>query len=82
LANSIKRSIWQRGKEGTKKKTQIQTKKKEPNVCHKRRTLEQSCSKAPTNHKKHFKKRMELERVESLVEPSSAMIVHFKIEMA
>jgi len=43
----------------------------EPKVCHKR-ALEQSCSKAPANYKKHSKKekRMELERVESLEEPS------------
>jgi hypothetical protein len=53
-------------------------------VCHKR-ALEQSCSKTPNNHKKHIKKekRMKLESMESLEEePSLAMIVHFKIEMA
>jgi len=71
LANSIKRSIPQGGKKEQKQKTQVQAKRIEPKVCHKR-ALKQSCSKAPTNHKKQFKKekRMELEKVESLEELS------------
>jgi hypothetical protein len=61
----------QGGKKEQKQWTQVQAKRMEPKVCHKR-ALEQSCSKAPMNHKKHSKKekRMELERVESLEEPS------------
>jgi hypothetical protein len=80
----LKESCCNGERRNKKKRLESEQKKKELNVCYKRRTLEQSCSKAPTNHKKHLKKRkrMELERVESLEELSLVMIVRFKIEMA
>jgi hypothetical protein len=49
-----------------------------------KKTLEQSCSKAPTNHKKHIKREKDgkLERVESFKKPLLAMITCFKIKVA
>jgi hypothetical protein len=53
---------------------------------HHKGALEQSCSRSPTNYKKHIRKRkgmgnLKEKKAKNLKESSLAMMVHFRIEV-